>query len=694
MNLHQGASVVCPVLPVAEAVMRRQIPKLHVPGGIPAVAVSPLPEPTGSSDRMSDPYDKPLAQRVAEALGGAYTLEGEIGRGGMGVVYRARDESLKRRVAIKVLPPELAFQGDIRERFKREAQTAGGLLHPNIVPIYSVGEAAGIVYFVMGYVDGESISGRVKRKGPLPFDEARRIMKEVADALGAAHAVSIIHRDIKPDNILLEGTRGRAMVTDFGIAKAISQSSGATLTGAGVAIGTPSFMSPEQAAGEKEIDPRSDLYSLGIVAYQMLTGELPFSAPTVAGILMKQITEPAPDLRLKRPDCPEDLALAIARCLEKDPANRWPTADALRRALESRSVGGYRPTGTSWRAAPRPAPERSPRPAASPRPGADTRRPLAERPRPALARGEVGGRPLPARAGRPQVDPRRGPQRDEETGEVLVRDTGEPKIVQKVRNQFATWVAVNGGLFMLNIATTQLDPPWFLFPAAGMGIGLLNNYAKLWQSGYSWRDVLQRPPAQDSVESSRDGTRGALPKVAAPPSEGEFGEQYGVVRQAHGDRQAILKLVDKLPPSERQVLADIHETVDGLYRRALDLARTLHLMDGEMGTSSDPDRVEQRLEMLRAQPEDAERDRQISLLERQKKTVADLAARKAQVTRHLESCVLAMQNLRLDLLKLKSSNVAEVMGDITQATQQARALSRNVDNAIAAAGEIEEAMGR
>ena len=157
---------------------------------------------------MSDSTDKPLAARLSEALGSAYSIEGEIGRGGMGVVYRARDEQLKRRVAVKVLPPELAFQQDIRERFKREAQTAGGLLHPHIVPIYSVGEGLGLVYFVMGYVDGESVAGRVKRKGPLPVEEARRIMKESADALSAAHAVGIVHRDIKPDNILLEGTRG------------------------------------------------------------------------------------------------------------------------------------------------------------------------------------------------------------------------------------------------------------------------------------------------------------------------------------------------------------------------------------------------------------------------------------------------------------------------------------------------------
>ncbi|HEY7635948.1 MAG TPA: serine/threonine-protein kinase, partial [Gemmatimonadales bacterium] len=149
---------------------------------------------------MTDSTDKPLPARLAAALGNAYTIEGEVGRGGMGVVYRARDERLQRRVAIKVLPPELAFQQDIRERFTREAQTAAKLSHPNIVPIHTVGEGQGLVYFVMGYVDGESVAARIRRRGKLPVEEVRRIMKEAADALGAAHALSIIHRDIKPDN--------------------------------------------------------------------------------------------------------------------------------------------------------------------------------------------------------------------------------------------------------------------------------------------------------------------------------------------------------------------------------------------------------------------------------------------------------------------------------------------------------------
>jgi eukaryotic-like serine/threonine-protein kinase len=624
---------------------------------------------------MTDPTDKPLPARLAQALGNAYTLEGEIGRGGMGVVYRARDERLQRRVAIKVLPPELAFQSDIRERFTREAQTAAKLSHPHIVPIHTVGDGQGLVYFVMGYVDGESVAARIKRRGQLPLEEVRRIMKETADALSAAHGLGVIHRDIKPDNILLEGTRGRVMVTDFGIAKALSQSSGATLTGAGVAIGTPSFMSPEQAAGEREIDGRSDLYSLGIVAFQMLTGELPFYAPTVAGILMKQITEPAPDLRARRPDAPEDLALAVSRCLEKDPQNRWPSADALRRALENRNVGGYRPTGTGWKAS-RQAPAPTGRLSGQSRGGPGLRAPL-DRPRPSL--GELRGN-LPARP------PARRPI---PTDNTPLPNTGEPAIVLKVRAQFAKWAAVSGGLFLINIAT-GIDSPWFLIPTAAMGIGLLQSYGKLWQAGYSWRDVLSRPPAPDAVENTLI-RGGKLPRQLPLPKAADFGAQTANVLQAHGDRVAIYKLLEKLTPGERELLPDIAQTTDALYERATDLARTLHAMD----TSFDTDgvgQVEGRIAAVSLEPEDEERGRRLALLEKQRQTLNDLRSRRAKVAAHLESCVLALQNVRFDLLRLRSAGVAAVLGDLTQATQQAKALSRDVDNAIAAAAEIKEAI--
>jgi eukaryotic-like serine/threonine-protein kinase len=629
---------------------------------------------------MSDPADKPLAARLSEALGDAYTIEGEIGRGGMGVVYRARDERLQRRVAIKVLPPELAFQKDIRERFTREAQTAARLSHPHIVPIHTVGEGQGLVYFVMGYVDGESVAARIRRRGKLPVDEARRIMGEAADALSAAHALSIIHRDIKPDNILLEGPRGRVMVTDFGIAKALSSTSGATLTGAGVAIGTPAFMSPEQAAGERDIDGRSDVYSLGVVTFQMLTGDLPFTAPTVAGILMKQITEPAPDIRTRRTDVPEDLALAVSRCLEKDPQNRWPSADALRRALESRTVGGYRPTGTSFKG------QRAEPGASRPLTGARTR-PGAGGGRDAELRPALGPRPVPLPRG--ERGPGRRDYRDR-GGEMPVPDTGEPRIVQKVRGQFASWAAVSLGCLGINIATGIADP-WFLFPMFGMGIGLMRNYAHLWQAGYSWRDVLTRPPAPDALETTLVKGAPRLARQLPPPRAEDYGAHLAAIQQVQSDRQAILKLLDKLPPAERKMLPDVQPTVNGLYERATDLARTLHAMDSSLDAEG-LGQIDERIAALSREPDDAERARRLNLLQRQRQTILDIQGRRGQVAGHLESCVLAMQNVRFDLLRLRSAGVAAVLGDLTQATQQAKALSRDVDNAIAAAGEIREAM--
>jgi serine/threonine-protein kinase len=594
----------------------------------------------------------------------------------MGVVYRARDERLQRRVAIKVLPPELAFQSDIRARFTREAQTAARLSHPHIVPIHTVGEGEGLVYFVMGYVDGESVAGRIKRRGKLPVEEARRIMAETADALGAAHTFGVIHRDIKPDNILLEGTRGRVMVTDFGIAKALSQASGATLTGAGVAIGTPSFMSPEQAAGEREIDGRSDIYSLGVVAYQMLTGDLPFYAPTVAGILMKQITEPAPDVRGKRPDIPEDLALAVSRCLEKDPENRWPTADALRRGLENRSVGGYRPTGTGWKSG-RPQEAGRPKPAEREARNAGPARPS----RPSQGRDR-------ALSPRPPL-PTRPSSRQPVSEDTPLPITGEPQIIVRVRAQFARWAAISGGLFMINVAT-GIEHPWFLIPAAGMGFGLLQGYGKLWQAGYSWRDVLRRPPAPDAVETTLI-KGGKLPRQLPPPQASEYGAQLAFILQAHGDRAAIYKLLEKLTPPEREMLPEIGPTVDALYERATDLARTLHAMETNLDTDG-LGQVETRIEALSREPDDAERARRLALLEKQRRTLTDLQTRRSQVAAHLESCVLAVQNVRFDLLRLRSAGVAAVLGDLTNATQQAKALSRDVDNVIAAAGEIREVM--
>jgi Protein kinase domain len=469
------------------------------------------------------------------------------------------------------------------------------------------------------------------------------------------------------------------MVTDFGIAKALSSSSGATLTGIGVAIGTPAFMSPEQAAGERDIDGRSDLYSLGIVTYQMLTGELPFSAPSVAGILMKQITEGAPDLRRVRPDIPEDLALAVARCLEKDPQNRWASADALRRALESRSTIGYEPVassrtrarrdlGITGRGEPRPAERGSPGPAGRMRAGPEKR--------------------LPPRRPPENMRPRDRISRRDRGRDLPVPDTGEPKIIQRVRGQFASWAAVTAGCMGINVAT-GIDHPWFLFPMFGMGIGLLRNYATLWQAGYSWRDVLSRPPAPDALETKR--LQGVTARELPAPTADEFGAQLGTIMQVHGDRVAILKLLAKLPASERNMLPEVQQTADALYARASDLARTLHAMDTNLDAEG-LTLIDERIAGISREPDDPERSRRLALLQRQRQTIVGLRERRGQVAAHLESCVLAMQNVRFDLLRLRSAGVAAVLDDLTQATQQAKALSRDVDNVIAAAGEIREVM--
>ncbi len=243
-----------------------------------------MPDPVASA------ADTELLARVEQVLAPTFELDHEIGRGGMGIVYLARDSRLKRPVAIKVLPPELAFRSDIRSRFLREAETAAQLSHANIVPIFTVDERGGLVFFVMGYVEGETLAQRMQRDGLIPPAETRRLLTEVASALAYAHSRGVIHRDIKPDNILLSSDGGRAMVTDFGIARAVSAGSGdSRLTATGVAIGTPAYMSPEQCAGDKEIDGRSDLYSLGVVAYQMLCGSLPFSGTGTGALLVKHL---------------------------------------------------------------------------------------------------------------------------------------------------------------------------------------------------------------------------------------------------------------------------------------------------------------------------------------------------------------------------------------------------------------------
>jgi serine/threonine-protein kinase len=634
---------------------------------------------------MADKNLGTVASRLADALAGSYEIEGEIGRGGMGIVYSARDVRLKRRVAIKVLPPELAFRDEIRKRFLREAQTAARLSHPHIVPIHSVGDDEGLVYFVMGYVDGESLAARLRRRERLPAEEARRVMKETADALGLAHAMGVIHRDIKPDNILLEGTRRRVMVTDFGIAKALTDAGGGTLTGTGVAIGTPAYMSPEQAGGEREIDARSDIYSLGVVAYEMLTGDLPFKAPTVAGMLLKQVTEVPADIRTVRSDCPEELTGTVMRCLDKEPENRWPTADALRRALESRTSTPYRPRSPLSR---RPSPSGTARPAPrSKRPGERAGLPARQKDAEWWDWFSEGRAPARRQRGRPERrEARKSPEKREQKG--------EPGIVRKFRANFASYVSVCGGLLLLNVVT-GIDSPWFLFPAIGWGIGLGSQYGKLWSAGYSMRDVLNRPAAPDALPApgGAGSAKAALPASMLEPTSGEFGTMASQIEQMRKDHSAIVRLVEKLPESDQQMLPEVVPTVNALMERAVELARTLQAMDRDVDDEAVA-RLDARIQEAEGGATDGETGRRLELLQRQRAALEELVMRRGKVESQFESCVLAVQNVRFDLLRLRSAGMDQVLSDLTSATQQARALRIDVEAAIDAAGEIKEVLGR
>jgi serine/threonine-protein kinase len=282
--------------------------------------------PDSSLDDMRQLTPDPLFLAFQLALAGRYSIDRELGRGGMGVVYLAREVHLDRLVAIKLLPPEKALQPMLRERFLQEARLAAKLSHPHIIPIHAVDETEGFVYYVMSYVDGETLAERVRSRGPLSASDGTRMLREVAWALAYAHSTGLVHRDVKPDNILLETASGRALVADFGIAAAVG-----SVSSDGVS-GTPEFMSPEQALGG-EIDARSDLYGLGATAFYAFSGRLPFEGRTPTEILAKHVTESAPPLASLGLAVPRKLAQLVDRCLAKEPSQRPPSADALAEQL-------------------------------------------------------------------------------------------------------------------------------------------------------------------------------------------------------------------------------------------------------------------------------------------------------------------------------------------------------------------------
>ena len=288
-----------------------------------------------------------LREQLQAALGDSLILEQELGGGGMSRVFVAHEAALNRKVVVKVLPSELAAAVSI-ERFRREIQLAAQLQHPHIVPLLSAGETEGLPYFTMPYVRGESLRGRLLKAGELPLSESVRILREVASALAYAHEAGIVHRDIKPENILISG--GSAMVTDFGVAKALTAATGtpggSSLTSLGVALGTPAYMAPEQATADPSVDHRADIYSLGIVAYEMLAGVTPFAGRSPPATLAAHVTEPPEPITARRPTVPPLVAALVMRCLEKHAADRPQTAAEVMHELDSLSTpsGGIAPS--------------------------------------------------------------------------------------------------------------------------------------------------------------------------------------------------------------------------------------------------------------------------------------------------------------------------------------------------------------
>jgi serine/threonine-protein kinase len=466
-----------------------------------------------------------MHDRVVAAVGDLYDIGAEIGRGGMGVVYQARDVRLRRQIAIKVLPPELGYREDVKRRFLREAETAAQLSHAHIVPIYSVDERDGLVFFVMALVAGESVAARLARDRRPPIALVRRVLSEVADALAYAHSRGVVHRDIKPDNILLDRDTGRAMVTDFGIARAAEADGRLTVTG--IAVGTPAYMSPEQALGEREVDGRSDIYSLGIVGYQMLAGAPPFTATNTPAMLMKHLSERPRPLAELRADVPPALAHVIERALAKSADDRWADAGAMRDALDADAP---------------PAPRRS----ANGRAGADDadagaarRSPLAVPPAgtwaPSVNLPNVPPPPLLAREDwramrRQQKDQwreqekewrdqwryhRRG-LREFGRGASLARYEARPlpERAMVFRRKFLGTAATLTFLGVINMGVSP-DIPWVIFPAVGMGADLMSRWGSLRRAGLRfWDTVWGREQA--ALGAGETGSVDAVVRQRAP----------------------------------------------------------------------------------------------------------------------------------------------------------------------------------
>jgi serine/threonine-protein kinase len=602
----------------------------------------------------------------------------------MGIVYKAKDRRLKRAVAIKVLPPELAFRAEIRTRFLREAETAAQLSHPNIVPIYSVDERDGIVYFVMALVEGENLAVKLHNEGALSPGEARRILLEVAHALAYAHERNVVHRDIKPDNILIQAGDGRVLVTDFGIARAVTEGGDSRLTATGMAIGTPAYMSPEQSTGDRQIDGRSDLYSLGVVGYQMLVGDPPFEASSTPAMLVKHLSERPEPIIARRRGIPPDLERAVMLLLEKDPDLRFPSAAALCAALETGIV-------PELPDAPAPPPARIPRTARVAAPADDDWSPT-------------------------------GVSREEKA-----RWQAPP--VVEFRKKLGPYVIVNSVIIVSSI----LFGTSLVFITAIWSVYLAFKYAKLWSEDYDWHDVLREPRdrmffdvvaewfdnvralwdknkaaevrARNSAKSVRGSSSGTYGSLAAAPKPGRLatpdaarraGLQSPSVRKAANYRDDIMRWVATLSKRDKTVAADVPSTANALYENIEALAASVATLDREVSPGAAAE-VESEISALEAQanPFDEraseERVRRLAHLKRQRRAVADLEARRERSRERLESCLLALENMRLDVIKLKAGS--QTLQQITLVADRARELASEVDNAMYVADEMSKLRG-
>jgi serine/threonine protein kinase len=677
-----------------------------------------------------------LLDRVVVAIGTQYLVDGEIGRGGSAVVFRATDLKLGRQVAIKVLPPELAYNENVRTRFVREAQMAAQLSHPNIVPIYSVDEKDGIVYFVMSLVVGQSVASHLTTEGRWPTDRAERVLREVADALAYAHSRGVVHRDVKPDNILIERDTGRALVSDFGIARASEGETRLTLTG--VAVGTPAYMSPEQALGEREVDGRSDVYSLGVVGYHMLVGEQPFKASSAAAMLVKHVSEQPPRVHSRRPDVPAYLATAIDRAMAKRPEERWSSASEFRDALAGLIEA---PPMPFLPAVPKgtydPPPSRSMTAPAQQRQERQPLQPMtfAQFWQPAPPPANMSGREV-RRWNRSQDRYRRQAEKEYHIYQMRQRAS---EIDSRVRSEFSDGyddrplidrvLAFRGSVvrfllisFVLGIINANAGNfPWFLFPSGALLFDTLRKGGSIWSDGIGPFEAFRKgiryrlsPLDRDAAPEFRHNEANMRQEIAsvssapaqrqtraeppppAPdralstvPREVMNGPHGSAVRRALEDTAVIRDVVARLGMLEREMLPDVAPTVDALAERVATLATTIHRVDmdvsgGTLGT------LDQKIATIKSESQTTERDKTLALLERQRTSLHDLLVRRQQLLAQLDSAGLALQNLKLDLLKLRSAGVSAALGDGMSATQEARSVQRDIASIMEVADDLRD----